>query len=373
MSLRDFLGRVLEKIKGKKEERRIFYRLPADPKVIAKYLDEAYQKMLAEVEAERDRLAEEVQKLKSILEQIDKKKKEQMALQAKQAEIEIKEARRRNTKIFLFANKKLPKVISAYDGDVFTDERGNPVPFLEGFGFRLHPTGDTSFFLVLTDGKVRRELPIGDVSLLPYLLDWNEIVQNLKVGVIPVYLNKEGEFIPRYMEGSVEELEHLKKNPNPAIAKMLNIDLKKLRNADPEIKAAFYLLYSRLNRVLSELKAARESEKLAEWEYITTELERAVQAKEAEILRRDLQIALNNLMEQYKQMAPMIIESQQAHLKAAGLEELVQTMYSVYIGLQERVKEMAEDPAKVAKLDILKDLEMLARVTKGLKEEAKAE
>jgi len=356
----------MEKIKGKKKEyRRTYYRLPADPKLVAKHLDEAAQKILAEVEAERDRLAQEVERLKSLLKKEEEKKREAQALMAKQAEIEIREMKKKNTRIFLFANKKLPKVISAYDGDVFTDDKGNSYPFWEGIGFRLEPTGDTTFFLILTDGKKRGELPIGTVSMLPHLLDWNNIVQNLKLGIVPIYVTKDGEFRPRYLECSLDEIEHLKDNIRPEVARMIKVDLEKLKDVDPDIRAAFFALYSRLNRLYSELLSAKEQAKMAEWEHLTTELERAVQAKEAEILRANFQVAINNLLEQYRNMGPMMIETQQAHLKAAGLEQLLQTMYHTQISLMERIKTMAEDPRKVAKLDIMQDLEMLSRFAKA--------
>jgi len=360
-----FLDWIKEKLKGeKKGYKRTYYRLPADPKIVARYIDEATQKLLAEVEAERDKLVQEVERLKSLLKKEEQRKREEQALLARQAEIEIKEMKRKNTKIFLFANRKLPKVISAYDGDMFTDDKGNPMPFLEGFGFRLENTGDTTFFLILSNGKKRGELTVGTVNILPYLLDWNNIVKNLKLGVIPIYVTKDGELIPRHMECSLDEIEHLKNNVRPEIARLLKIDLEKLKDVDPEIKAAFFALYSRLNRLYSELLSAKEQAKMAEWEHLTTELERAVQAKEAEILRTDLQVAINNLLEQYRNMAPMLIESQQAHLKAAGLEQLLQTMYHTQISLMERIKTMAEDPRKVAKFDIMQDLEMLSRFVK---------
>ena len=362
----DILERIVEKLKGKKKEyRRAHYRLPADPKIVAKYIDEAAQKILAEVEAERDRLAQEVERLKSLLRKEEQRKREEQALMAKQAEIEIKQMRKKNTRIFLFANKKLPKIISAYDGDIFTDSGGNPLPFWEGIGFRLENTGDTTFFLILSNGKKRGELTIGPVTMLPYLLDWNNIVQNLKLGVVPIYVTKDGEFRPRYLECSLDEIEHLKENARPEIARMIRVDLEKLKDVDPDIRAAFFALYSRLNRLYSELLSAKEQAKIAEWEHLTTELERAVQAKEAEISRTNMQVAINNLLEQYRNMGPMIIESQQAHLKAAGLEQLLQTMYHTQISLMERMKTMAEDPRKVAKLDVLQDLEMLSRFVKA--------
>lgn len=359
MSIIDLIQGLKKKSGIKKQE----YSVKTED--LAELADEVIQKHLGTVEGERDRLYDELQTLKEKIKGTKEKERIKELEKVAQIEHQIKQQKKRNKKSIYF--KTTPcQIVSGYDNnEFFKNGENRDMKFWKGMSFELTSSGDTRMNLILADGEKLGELPVGTVEALPYLFNWDSFINDMKFGRIPINMTVDGVLLPQQMT-LPEPKEDVKMDDK--MGKMLKIDLKRLKNVDKDIRSAFISLYRLLNyaQARAEDSEERQRDMLSQMRELETTNDMLM--KDQEQSRNQLAIALDTVMEKDRVIAPLKTSEMEAQLKAANAETLARTQTDSLNRIQERIKELGENPRELARLEFKEDYKyMVERIKAGEK------
>lgn len=236
--IKHFFG--LDKKKSKEEKKKEIWQAGTSPDQIEQ-LPERFQKSYYKMKGRLDKLEDTVREQKDTIKELREGKREEEKEKAYEQEQEIEKKKERNRIPFFFSNNGKSKpifLVSALDNkEFFEDNEGTEWKIWKGILYERtkHGTG-FSFLLTRSESDEIIRLPKNPIpmSYFPHIFDTDSLITDMRTGQVPIYIDKEGNYVPPQRQVSEEDVKEGKKKMQKGM--QLNNTKKKVEKINEYIE-----------------------------------------------------------------------------------------------------------------------------------------